>query len=49
MQSNPYITQEEMDIERQECENAMREHDKSEMAKYLKTLKRVKKRVSASW
>lgn len=46
---NPYMTQEEMDIERQECEDAMREHDKSEMVKYHKALKRVKKRVSSSW
>jgi hypothetical protein len=48
MQNN-YMTQEEMDIERLACEEAMREHDKAEMANYEKTLKRVKKRVSAAW
>lgn len=49
MQSNPYMTQEEMNIERQACEDAMREHDKAEMVKYKKVLARVKKRVSESW
>jgi hypothetical protein len=47
--NNPYMTQEEMDIERQECEDAMREHEKTEMLNYTKVLKRVEKRVSASW
>jgi hypothetical protein len=46
---NPYMTQEEMDIERQECELAMREHDKEALMNYEKVMKRVKKRVSESW
>lgn len=46
---NNYITQEEMEIERWACEEAMKEHDKAEMANYEKILKRVKKRVSAAW
>jgi hypothetical protein len=45
----PHMTQEEMDIERQACEDAMREHDKAQMLNYTKVLKRVKNRVSASW
>ncbi len=44
-----YMTQEEMDIEKKECDDAMREHDKAAMINYIKILRRVKKRVSASW
>ena len=42
-------TQEEMDIEQQECDAIMHEHFKAEMISYEKIMKRVKKRVSASW
>lgn len=47
--TNPYMTQEQMDIERLACEEAMREADQIESAKQSKILKRIKKRVSASW
>ena len=46
---NLYVSQEEMDVERIAWEGEMREHDKTERLKYLKVLKRVKKRVSKSW
>ena len=46
---NEYMTNEEMEIERNNCNDAMREHDKREMENYIKILRRVKKRVSASW
>lgn len=46
---NCYMTKEELKIERLACEDAMREADKKENTKQAKILKRIKKRVSASW
>jgi hypothetical protein len=46
---NEFMTKEEMEIERKACEEAMREADNKEVAKQAKILKRIKKRVSASW
>jgi hypothetical protein len=44
-----YMTKEEREIENQACIEAMREWDRNEAAKQAKLLKRIKKRVSASW
>lgn len=38
-----------MDLDRKEYEEEMRKHDLAEIAQYKKAMKRVKKRVSASW
>ncbi len=45
----PYMTKAEMEVERLECENSMREDDAKEAKQQAKILKRIKKRVSACW